>query len=128
MEWKVIDLKSIAPKKFSGSPFVSITPANGSFAFNAAACDLIQFDSSKYIAAVFLVGEENGKTEIAVRLLKEPVENSVSVRAGRSSRTFAVYNRGVYKTYIESDSNVDPRKSIKFPVKKIDDETFLIVR
>ncbi len=123
MEWKVVDLNRISGRKLS-DPFVSITKVNGMFSFSASVSNLLDDD---YNYLQFVTSEEDGKTIIAIKLLKEETDNSLKIQRTKNSRGFSVYSSGICNRYF-ADGFKDDDKRISFPVKKVEDTILMIVK
>lgn len=123
MEFKVVELSHLSRRKLS-DPFVSILKANGMFSFSASVSNFLD-DNYSYLQ--FMTAEEDGKTVIAVKLLKDEAENSLKIQHTKNSSGFSVYSSGMCNKYFIDDFK-DDAKRVSFPVKKLDDTTLIIVR
>lgn len=108
MEWTVVKIEENSGKNV---PFVSI--GRGSLDFNAVACDLINDDGS-YEYAQILQAKEKGKTVIAVKFLKEFVQDSIRIKRkmqnGKPIKGMSVVNKGVVSKLFGKDGNNEGKK------------------
>ena len=87
MEWKTVKIEKT--RRGSSSPYASI--GIGKIALSYGACALI-VDYPKYKFAQLLVGNQNGKKVIGIRLLEEDAENCLKINKRKLNGEIIAYS------------------------------------